>query len=140
MGHVVPGGAADVDGHLRKDDEIIYVDGISVIGSSHHKVVQLMTEAGHNGHVTLRIRRRTGKAIGIIIRFVYLFIIIFCYLPSHACQHDTLPQWWKVANVDKDHTSHGRQHQGVDRPVTVTAVEHCNRQKPMAAITAEMFT
>ncbi|KAL8558192.1 hypothetical protein ACOMHN_036281 [Nucella lapillus] len=58
VGHIVPGGSADLDGRLRKNDEIIHVDGKSVIGSSHHRVVQLMTNAALNGRVTLGIRRR----------------------------------------------------------------------------------
>ncbi|PVD24617.1 hypothetical protein C0Q70_15101 [Pomacea canaliculata] len=58
VGHIVPGGSADLDGRLRKGDEIIHVDGQSVLNSSHHRVVQLMTNAALNGHVTLGIRRR----------------------------------------------------------------------------------
>ena len=59
-----PGGAADIDGHLRPGDEITYVDGMNVMGASHRKVVQLMSEAAQNGHVTLRIRRRAGRFVG----------------------------------------------------------------------------
>jgi len=61
----VPGGAADIDGHLRPGDEITFVDGMSVFGASHRKVVQLMAEAAQNGHVTLRIRRRAVRLTGI---------------------------------------------------------------------------
>lgn len=64
MGHVVPDGAADLDGHLRPGDEITYVDGFNVVGATHRKVVQLMSEAAHNGRVTLRIRRRAGRFAG----------------------------------------------------------------------------
>lgn len=53
----MPGGAADVDGRLRQYDEITHVDGYSVLGASHHRVVQLMTNAALNGRVTLSIRR-----------------------------------------------------------------------------------
>ena len=52
IGHIVPGGAADLDGRLHTGDEIIYVDGQQVIGSSHHHVVQLMSQAG--GRVQVR--------------------------------------------------------------------------------------
>lgn len=64
VGHVVPGGAADNDGHLCPGDEITYINGLSVIGTSHRKVVQLMTDAAHTGHVTLRVRRRARPAHG----------------------------------------------------------------------------
>lgn len=58
VGHVVPGGAADTDGHLRTGDEITYINGRCVISESHRKVVQLMADAAQAGHVTLRVRRR----------------------------------------------------------------------------------
>ena len=64
VGHIVPGGSADLDGQLRKNDEIIHVDGQSVINSSHHRVVQLMTNAALNGRVTLGIRRRLSSFPG----------------------------------------------------------------------------
>lgn len=64
VGHIVPGGSADLDGRLRKGDEIIHVDGQSVLNSSHHRVVQLMTNAALNGHVTLGIRRRLNAYHG----------------------------------------------------------------------------
>lgn len=47
----MPGGAADLDGRLQSGDEIIHVDNQLVIGSSHHHVVQLMSQAGENGRV-----------------------------------------------------------------------------------------
>nr|XP_018903603.1 PREDICTED: membrane-associated guanylate kinase, WW and PDZ domain-containing protein 1-like isoform X2 [Bemisia tabaci] len=55
IGHIVPGGAADLDGRLCTGDEIVSVDGQSVINTSHHHVVQLMAKASR---VTLGIRRR----------------------------------------------------------------------------------
>lgn len=58
VGHIVPGGAADLDGHVRTGDEITHVDGISVINSTHQRVVLLMTNAGSTGRVTLGLRRR----------------------------------------------------------------------------------
>ncbi|XP_064633877.1 membrane-associated guanylate kinase, WW and PDZ domain-containing protein 2-like isoform X4 [Lineus longissimus] len=58
VGHIVPGGAADVDGRLRTGDEITYVDGHAVIGCSHHKVVHLMGSAASAGRVSLGIKRR----------------------------------------------------------------------------------
>ncbi|XP_018407261.1 PREDICTED: membrane-associated guanylate kinase, WW and PDZ domain-containing protein 1-like isoform X2 [Cyphomyrmex costatus] len=58
VGHIVPGGAADLDNRLSTGDLIMSVDGESVMNSSHHHVVQLMIAAAQNGRVTLGIRRR----------------------------------------------------------------------------------
>lgn len=58
VGHIVPGGAADVEGRLRPGDEITHIDGMGVIGASHRKVVQLMGQASTSGNVCLRVRRR----------------------------------------------------------------------------------
>ncbi|XP_069694002.1 membrane-associated guanylate kinase, WW and PDZ domain-containing protein 1 isoform X2 [Periplaneta americana] len=58
IGHIVPGGAADLDGRLCTGDEIVNVDSQSVLSTSHHHVVQLMGKAAANGRVTLGIRRR----------------------------------------------------------------------------------
>ena len=58
IGHIVPGGAADVDGRLFSGDEIIAVDGSAVLNTSHHQVVSLMGAAAANGRVTLTVRRR----------------------------------------------------------------------------------
>ncbi|GAB1597467.1 membrane-associated guanylate kinase, WW and PDZ domain-containing protein 1 isoform X1 [Argonauta hians] len=58
VGHIVSGGAADLDGRLRTGDEIIYVDSHCVLNASHHRVVQLMGSAALNGRVSLRVRRR----------------------------------------------------------------------------------
>lgn len=58
VGHVVPGGAADLDGRINTGDEILSVDGHSVLKASHHQVVQLMGGAAARGRVTLCIRRR----------------------------------------------------------------------------------
>ena len=60
VGHIVPGGAAEIDGRLRTGDEIMYVEGVSVVGSSHHKVVQLMGQAALAGRVSLGVRRKLG--------------------------------------------------------------------------------
>lgn len=58
MGHIVSGGAADLDGRIRSGDEIISVDGISVLKASHRQVVQLMNAAANRGQVNLLLRRR----------------------------------------------------------------------------------
>ena len=58
VGLIVPGGAADVDGQLRAGDEIVQVDHDVVLGVSHRKVVQLMTQASLRGQVRLVTRRR----------------------------------------------------------------------------------
>ncbi|KAI5731509.1 hypothetical protein M8J77_011202 [Diaphorina citri] len=58
IGHIVPGGAADLDGRLCTGDEIVSVDNLSVLNSSHHHVVELMGKASVYGRVTLGIRRK----------------------------------------------------------------------------------
>ncbi|XP_013385356.1 membrane-associated guanylate kinase, WW and PDZ domain-containing protein 1 isoform X2 [Lingula anatina] len=58
VGHIVPGGASEMDGRLRTGDEIVTVDGQPVLNASHHKVVELMGAAGQKGCVTLVVRRR----------------------------------------------------------------------------------
>ena len=58
IGHIVPGGAADLDGRLFSGDEIVAVDNAAVINTSHHQVVGLMGQAAQNGHVTITVRRR----------------------------------------------------------------------------------
>jgi len=57
VGHIVPRGAAALDGRLQTNDQLIAVDGISVIGASHHSVVQLMARAASAHRVRLTIRR-----------------------------------------------------------------------------------
>lgn len=47
-----------MDGRLYTGDEIVSVDGQSVVNTSHHHVVQLMGKAAVNGAVTIGIRRR----------------------------------------------------------------------------------
>ena len=64
IGHIVPGGAADLDGRLFSGDEIIAVDHVSVINSSHHQVVGLMGQASQNGRVTLTIQRQIYQPQG----------------------------------------------------------------------------
>ena len=58
IGHIVPGGAADVDGRLFSGDEIVAVDNTPVLNTSHHQVVGFMGQAAHNGRVTITVRRR----------------------------------------------------------------------------------
>ncbi|EEC16827.1 atrophin 1 interacting protein 1, aip1, putative [Ixodes scapularis] len=52
IGHIVPGGAADLDGRLQTGDEIVFVDSQNVLHASHHHVVQLMGSAALNGCVS----------------------------------------------------------------------------------------
>lgn len=47
-----------MDGRIRSGDEIISVDGYSVLKASHRQVVQLMNVAGTRGQVHLVLRRR----------------------------------------------------------------------------------
>ncbi|GFY73103.1 membrane-associated guanylate kinase, WW and PDZ domain-containing protein 1 [Trichonephila inaurata madagascariensis] len=61
IGHLVPGGAAEMDGRLRTGDEIVSVDNQIVLNTSHHRVVQLIGNTAANGKVTLGIRRRISS-------------------------------------------------------------------------------
>ncbi|KAH7947810.1 hypothetical protein HPB52_015950 [Rhipicephalus sanguineus] len=67
IGHIVPGGAADLDGRLMTGDEIVFVDGQNVLHASHHHVVQLMGAAALNGCVTLGLRRKARSLAFTII-------------------------------------------------------------------------
>lgn len=58
VGHIVPGGAADKDTRIASGDEILNINGVNVENASHHRVVQLMGEAGLRGQVTMILRRR----------------------------------------------------------------------------------
>ena len=86
IGHIVPGGAADLDGRLRTGDEILAVDMMSVVHTSHHHVVQLMGAAALNGRVSISVRRwipthpNTLSPQGLILNLSNLIIIFFCYL------------------------------------------------------------
>lgn len=57
VGHIVPGGAADLDGRIRSGDEIVSVEGFSVLKASHQQVVQLINAAAARGQVNLILRR-----------------------------------------------------------------------------------
>lgn len=47
-----------MDGRVATGDEILYIDGVSVMNASHHQVVERMAEAALRGHVTLVLKRR----------------------------------------------------------------------------------
>ncbi|XP_017783080.1 PREDICTED: membrane-associated guanylate kinase, WW and PDZ domain-containing protein 1 [Nicrophorus vespilloides] len=58
VGHIVAGGAADLDGRIRSGDEIVSVDNFSVLKASHRQVVHFMNQAATRGQVNLVLRRR----------------------------------------------------------------------------------
>ncbi|OQV21245.1 Membrane-associated guanylate kinase, WW and PDZ domain-containing protein 2 [Hypsibius exemplaris] len=58
VGFIVPGGAAERDGRLEVGDEILNIDGMSVIGSEHRQVIQMMQRSSSNGNVVLGVRRK----------------------------------------------------------------------------------
>ncbi len=65
-----------MDSRLRTGDEIVSVDGQTVIGCSHHKVVALMGQSALHGIVTLGVRRRLGGSNGInILKFSHSALI-----------------------------------------------------------------
>ena len=88
IGHIVEGGAAEVDGRLRSGDEIVSVDNQPVLNSSHHQVVQLMGKAAMNGKVTLGIRRKLpfpnqGKKM--VNLFTVRSVVNRCFLTNFSC-------------------------------------------------------
>ncbi|XP_055329132.1 membrane-associated guanylate kinase, WW and PDZ domain-containing protein 3-like isoform X2 [Paramacrobiotus metropolitanus] len=62
VGYVVPGGAAEKDGRLEVGDEIVNIDGVSVMNASHSQVIQMMQKSSLNGFVVLGVRRRINYA------------------------------------------------------------------------------
>ncbi|XP_041833229.1 membrane-associated guanylate kinase, WW and PDZ domain-containing protein 2a isoform X3 [Melanotaenia boesemani] len=63
IGAIIEKSPADVDGRLRPGDELLFVDGIPVVGKPHRYVIDLMHGAARNGQVNLVIRRRI-QAVG----------------------------------------------------------------------------
>jgi len=51
------------DGRLQTNDQIMAVDGVSVVGASHHSVVQLMARSATIGRVNLTIRRPIYESV-----------------------------------------------------------------------------
>uniref|UniRef100_A0A8C5EE11 Membrane associated guanylate kinase, WW and PDZ domain containing 2a n=1 Tax=Gouania willdenowi TaxID=441366 RepID=A0A8C5EE11_GOUWI len=65
IGAIIEKSPADLDGRLRPGDELLFVDGIAVVGKTHRYVIDLMHAAARNGQVNMVIRRRsqgTGEA------------------------------------------------------------------------------
>ncbi|MED6270711.1 hypothetical protein CHARACLAT_013127 [Characodon lateralis] len=62
IGAIIEKSPADLDGRLRPGDELLFVDGIPVVGKPHRYVIDLMHAAGRNGQVNLVIRRRAQAA------------------------------------------------------------------------------
>lgn len=56
IGSIVIGGVAHRDGVFKAGDEIISINDRSVVGASHHDVVQLMSQTGPT--VSLLVRRK----------------------------------------------------------------------------------
>ncbi|XP_071057934.1 membrane-associated guanylate kinase, WW and PDZ domain-containing protein 2a isoform X2 [Pseudochaenichthys georgianus] len=63
IGAIIEKSPADLDGRLRPGDELLFVDGIPVVGKPHRYVIDLMHGAARNGQVNLVIRRR-GQVAG----------------------------------------------------------------------------
>ncbi|XP_034530011.1 membrane-associated guanylate kinase, WW and PDZ domain-containing protein 2a isoform X2 [Notolabrus celidotus] len=62
IGAIIEKSPADLDGRLRPGDELLFVDGIPVVGKPHRYVIDLMHGAARNGQVNLVIRRRMPAA------------------------------------------------------------------------------
>ncbi|TNN45621.1 Membrane-associated guanylate kinase, WW and PDZ domain-containing protein 2 [Liparis tanakae] len=63
IGAIIEKSPADLDGRLRPGDELLFVDGIPVVGKPHRYVIDLMHGAARHGQVNLVIRRR-GQGAG----------------------------------------------------------------------------
>uniref|UniRef100_A0AAY4CED8 Membrane-associated guanylate kinase, WW and PDZ domain-containing protein 1 n=1 Tax=Denticeps clupeoides TaxID=299321 RepID=A0AAY4CED8_9TELE len=59
IGAIIEKSPADRDGRLRPGDELMFVDGIPVMGKPHRYVIDLMHSAARNGQVKLTVRRQT---------------------------------------------------------------------------------
>ncbi|XP_068162652.1 membrane-associated guanylate kinase, WW and PDZ domain-containing protein 2a isoform X3 [Antennarius striatus] len=68
IGAIIEKSPADLDGRLRPGDELLFVDGIPVVGKPHRYVIDLMHGAARNGQVNLVIRRRI-QAPGLLSPF-----------------------------------------------------------------------
>ena len=53
----MPKSSAHKDGRLRRGDEILTIDDVSVVGSTHRHAISLMSSAAANNKVKLTIRR-----------------------------------------------------------------------------------
>ncbi|XP_062415602.1 membrane-associated guanylate kinase, WW and PDZ domain-containing protein 2a [Pungitius pungitius] len=62
IGAIIEKSPADLDGRLRPGDELLFVDGIPVVGKPHRYVIDLMHGAARNGQVNLVVRRRLQAA------------------------------------------------------------------------------
>ncbi|XP_061663440.1 membrane-associated guanylate kinase, WW and PDZ domain-containing protein 2a isoform X3 [Syngnathoides biaculeatus] len=62
IGAIIEKSPADLDGRLRPGDELLLVDGVTVVGKPHRYVIDLMHAAARNGQVNMLIRRRRQAA------------------------------------------------------------------------------
>ncbi|KAM8883755.1 membrane-associated guanylate kinase, WW and PDZ domain-containing protein 2a isoform 2-T2 [Synchiropus picturatus] len=62
IGAIIEKSPADLDGRLRPGDELLFVDGIPVVGKPHRYVIDLMHAAARNGQVNMVIRRRVQSS------------------------------------------------------------------------------
>ncbi|XP_077290018.1 membrane associated guanylate kinase, WW and PDZ domain containing protein magi isoform X2 [Arctopsyche grandis] len=65
VGHIVPGGACDLDGRICPGDLLTSVDGISTLGVSHRTAVGSVCQAATNGQVTLGIKKSRNNNLGL---------------------------------------------------------------------------
>jgi hypothetical protein len=61
-----------MDGRLYSGDEIVAVDGQSVMGASHHVVVGMMGSAAQRAQVQLTVRRRAYQGEVLLQPFEFL--------------------------------------------------------------------
>lgn len=66
--------AAYKDGRLRRGDEILSIDDVSVVGSTHRHAISLMSSAAANNKVKLTIRRWNNGSRSGSKRSFYLLV------------------------------------------------------------------
>ena len=80
VGKIVPKSAAHKDGRLRRGDEILSIDDVGVVGSTHRHAISLMSSAAANNKVKLTIRRwNNGSRSGskTLLTEIHVKVIIF---------------------------------------------------------------
>ena len=73
---------------LHGGDEIIRINGVSVMDASHHDVISLMGDAAAQGEVTLGIRRKIPVPGVCLCVCVCVCACVYAYVYACMCQWD----------------------------------------------------
>lgn len=66
IGSIVFGGVASKNGKLKSGDEIISINGINVVGATHHHVVELISACTNQAHLVIR-RKKFDDACDVVL-------------------------------------------------------------------------